>query len=357
VKKVGFLRPIRQFFFPVTLLETLLRKRIAAAPSGMMPFASLMEMALYHPEHGYYGSGPRRIGRGGDFFTSVSTGPLFGKLLAMLAHREWQRLGRPAEFALIEQGAHDGQLAEDILTALNIPGARYLLLEPNPRYREAQHRRLGDRVNWIESLAEAPAHAFYLSNELPDAFPVHLVRWNGQNWLELHVDAALTLVPAEPSSPALTTEIEKLPSDLDPGHTMEISLAMLEWVKTFSQASFRGSVFIADYGYDAEEFLTRPAGTLRRYRQHQTDDQILSDLGEADLTTSINFTRLISEAESQGLRVLDYDHQGRFLTRLATPWLATLEGCGLDVATLRQFHSLTHPAIMGRSFRCVLLDK
>jgi SAM-dependent MidA family methyltransferase len=344
-------------FFPVTALEKILREQIAAAPGGSLPFASVMERALYHPEHGYYGPGPRRIGRGGDFFTSVSTGPLFGKLLAMLAHREWERLGQPADFALIEQGAHDGQLAADILTALDIPGAHYLLLEPNPRYREVQRQRLGDRVTWIESLDEAPAHAFYLSNELPDAFPVHLVRWDGQNWLELHVDAALNLIPATPSSPELAAETEKLPRDLDPGHTMEIPLAMLDWVKVFSQAPFRGSVFIADYGLDAEEFLTRPTGTLRRYRQHQTDDQILADLGESDLTTSINFTRLIAEAESHGLRVADYDHQGRFLTRLATPWLASLEGRGLDAATFRQFQSLTHPAIMGRSFRCLLMEK
>ena len=355
--KLGSLHTIRHFFFPVTALETLLREQIAAAPGGLLPFAAIMERALYHPEHGYYGPGPRRIGRGGDFFTSVSTGPLFGKLLAMLARREWERLGMPADFALIEQGAHDGQLAEDILAALDIPDARYLLLEPNPRYREVQHQRLGGRVTWIESLDEAPAHAFYLSNELPDAFPVHLVRWDGQNWLELHVDAALNLIPAEPSSPELAAEIAQLPRDLDPGHMMEISLAMLDWVRGFAQAPFRGSVFIADYGLDAEEFLTRPAGTLRRYRQHQTDDQILSDLGESDLTTSINFTRLVAEAESHGLRVLDYDHQGRFLTRLATLWLASLEGRGLDAATFRQFQSLTHPAIMGRSFRCLLMEK
>ena len=67
--------------------------------------------------------------------------------------------------------------------------------------------------------------------------------------------------------------------------------------------------------------------------------------------------RLITEAESHGLRVLDYDHQGRFLTRLAAPWLATLEGHRLDAATLRQFQSLTHPAIMGRSFRCLWIEK
>jgi SAM-dependent MidA family methyltransferase len=63
---------------------------------------------------------------------------------------------------------------------------RYLIVEPNPRYREAQAKRLGDRVQWVESLdalQTGPKHGFFLCNELPDAFPVHLVRWNGERWV------------------------------------------------------------------------------------------------------------------------------------------------------------------------------
>ncbi len=316
-----------------------------------------MEMALYHPQHGYYGPGPRRIGRSGDFYTSVSTGPLYGRLLGMLVRQEWQKLGQPADFALIEQGAHDGQLAEDILATLDIPGVRYYIIEHNPTYREAQRARLGAHVSWLDSIASAPAHAMYLCNELPDAFPVHLVRFDGQTWHELHVNAALEFSPAPPSSPELISEIEKLPQDLEAGHTIEISLAALHWMRQLAAAPFRGSIFIADYGLDAEEHFTRPAGTLRRYRNHQTDDQVLEELGECDLTTHVNFTRLITEAESHGLHVRDYDHQGRYLTRLAALWLASLEGKPLDGPTMRQFQSLTHPALMGRSFRCLLLGK
>lgn len=316
-----------------------------------------MEMALYHPQHGYYGPGPRRIGRNGDFFTSVSTGPLFGRLLALLARRVWEKLGCPADFTLIEQGAHDGQLAEDILAAIDIPGAHYAIVEPNPNYRTAQRSRLGNRVDWMDSITEAPEHAVYLCNELPDAFPVHLVRWDGLTWQELHVNAALELVPTAPGSPELVAEIQDLPRDLSPGHTIEISIAILDWMREIAKAPFRGAVFIADYGLDAEELLVRPEGTLRRYRNHQTDDRVFEDLGESDLTTHVNFTRLIAEAQACGLKVADYDHQGRFLTRLAAPWLRTLEGNGFDAATLRQFQSLTHPAILGRSFRCLLLEK
>jgi SAM-dependent MidA family methyltransferase len=101
-------------------------------------------------------------------------------------------------------------------------------------------------------------------------------------------------------------------------------------------------------------------GTLRRYRQHQTDDLVLEDLGDCDITTHVNFTRLIEVAELSGLKLRSYEHQGRYLSKLGIPWLASLDGIPQNAgvkAALRQFQSLTHPAMMGRSFRVVVLEK
>ncbi|MGV3659926.1 MAG: class I SAM-dependent methyltransferase [Prosthecobacter sp.] len=350
----------------MTRLATLLQTQLSTLPLGRMPFAQVMEMALYHPEHGYYGPGPRRIGRQGDFFTSVSVGPLFGRLLARQAVAEWQAQEKPDGFTIIEQGAHDGQLAEDILNALNEKPMRYVIVEPNPRHQEAQRHRLGSRVEWVESLSAlqtGPKHAFFLCNELPDAFPVHLVRWNGESWQELFVETAdaetFLLVPGELTSPALAAEVARLPTDLDPGHTLEINLTMLDWARELARAAFQGVIFIADYGLDEDEFFvdSRASGTIRRYHQHQMDGRVLEDLGECDLTTHINFTRLIEETALHGLTQREYDLQGRVLGRLAMPWLQSLEGSPPDAATLRQFQSLTHPAMMGRSFRCLILEK
>ncbi|MEQ1749210.1 MAG: class I SAM-dependent methyltransferase, partial [Prosthecobacter sp.] len=95
-------------------LHQLLLDRLALAQH--LTFAEVMELALYHPEHGYYGPAPRRIGRSGDFYTAVSVGPLYGRLLVALAQQVREELGQPSEFIVIEQAAHDGQLAEDILT-------------------------------------------------------------------------------------------------------------------------------------------------------------------------------------------------------------------------------------------------
>src|ERR1700693_3966522 len=85
---------------------------------GPVSFAWFMHQALYHPEHGYYSSGRCAIGRRGDYFTNVSVGPLFGRLLAAQFVEMWEALGRPRNFVIVEQGAHHGDFARDVLGAV-----------------------------------------------------------------------------------------------------------------------------------------------------------------------------------------------------------------------------------------------
>jgi hypothetical protein len=60
---------------------------------GPVTFAWFMEQALYHPAHGYYSSGRCTVGRRGDYFTNVSVGPLFGRLMAAQFAEMWETLG------------------------------------------------------------------------------------------------------------------------------------------------------------------------------------------------------------------------------------------------------------------------
>ena len=68
---------------------------------GVLPFRRFMELALYHPEYGYYGSGRARVGKEGDFFTSVSVGSIYGRLLTSICRDVWERLGKPTEFTIV----------------------------------------------------------------------------------------------------------------------------------------------------------------------------------------------------------------------------------------------------------------
>src|SRR5580698_2518754 len=90
--------------------------------TGVISFARFMELALYCPETGYYETKKDIVGRRGDFITSVSTGSLFGKLLAF-QFAEWLgelpvaagTSGSHPPLPIVEAGAHDGKLAADIL--------------------------------------------------------------------------------------------------------------------------------------------------------------------------------------------------------------------------------------------------
>ena len=350
-----------------------LRLQLAAAPGGWLPWEKVMAEALYGVGHGYYTGHPRRVGRSGDFYTAVSVGPLYGQLLAAQAAASWEAQGRPQVWWLAEQGAHDGQLLSDVLMALAdrhpeaLAGAQVVVVEPKQEYREAQRGRLGGRaIEWVNEVSELPSGpGFFFSNELLDALPVHLVRREGGGWRELGVverGGGLEWQSGEMTSDALARESKRLPEDLPEGFVTEIQLAALDWMRALAGSAFVGEVWIADYGLDAEAYwsLERPQGTLRRYHHHHMDDRVLEDLGQADLTCHVQFSRLLEEARAVGFGLLEDSDQGTLLTRLAAPWLQSLEGSPPNAETralLRQFQTLTHPGLMGRAFRVLRLAR
>jgi SAM-dependent MidA family methyltransferase len=176
------------------------------------------------------------------------------------------------------------------------------------------------------------------------------------------VKGGLAFEPRPLPPGALADEAARLPVDLPPGYTTEVHPAAAEWMRHLAALPFRGAVLIADYGYEEAEYRMpeRADGTLRRYRQHQVDGEVLKDLGGSDLTAHINFTPLIAEAVSGGFKVKRFMEQGRFLTHAAKPWLTSLEGrppSAETMALLRQFQTLTHPSHMGAAFRMLLLGR
>src|SRR5512132_430519 len=170
--------------FDVLQLNTPLVESIREAirAQGPQSFAWFMQQALYHPEHGYYSSARCAIGRKGDYFTNVSVGPLFGQLMVAQFSEIWERLGKINDFVIVEQGAHDGQFAVDVLefAQKRLPkffdAVRYRILEPFPILEEQQRRRFeafGDKIEWRKSLE--PFTGVHFSNELLDAMPVRLI--------------------------------------------------------------------------------------------------------------------------------------------------------------------------------------
>ncbi len=150
---------------------------------GPITFEAFMEMALYYPGLGYYSSGKSPVGREGDFYTSSHLHPLFGAMLARQFIEMRELMGSPSDFCVVEIGAGAGYLCKDILDYLEredlFGNFKYIIVEQNPFMRQMQESLLSDfrgKVSWVESLTELNSiRGCIVSNELLDAFPVHIV--------------------------------------------------------------------------------------------------------------------------------------------------------------------------------------
>ncbi|MEP6810893.1 MAG: SAM-dependent methyltransferase, partial [Chthoniobacterales bacterium] len=221
--------------------------RAAIRREGPITFAHFMAEALYHPAHGFYSSGRAQLGREGDYFTSVSVGPLFGRLLAAQFAEIWKTMGRPNDFVVVEQGAHGGEFAHDLLSATErehgdfFTALRYQILEPFEilQTRQAQAlTKFADKLRWHSSIAEMPTfRGLHFSNELIDAFPTHLVRWTGAEWCERLVterDGKFVFIDGPLSDRRLAEHLRAVTWPLPAGYETEVNLAAQDWIETLA---------------------------------------------------------------------------------------------------------------------------
>ena len=278
-----------------TPLVESIRETIRA--QGPQSFAWFMQQALYHPEHGYYSSGRCAIGRKGDYFTNVSVGPLFGQLLASQFFEIWERLGKVNDFVIVEQGAHDGQFAQDVLEFVQkrlpefFDALRYRILEPFPILQARQRQTLeafGDKVEWRES--PEPFTGVHFSNELLDAMPVRLIRDGTEKLVGLDGDNFVF--------------VERLVDK-----TM-FNQAALEYIDQIAANLQRGYVIAIDYGFLDEEFER----TVQVRARHRNLDSPFEQIGDADITMSVHWRSIIERAQANGLRVAGFTDQHHFLT-------------------------------------------
>src|SRR5581483_3401663 len=309
--------------------NAVLRQHITAELQvhGLLTFRRFMQLALYHPDEGYY---RRRepIGARGDYLTSPELHPLFGAVLRRQLAELWAALDRPSTFTVVEVGAGSGALARAIL---GVPedafGAalRYLIVEPDPRLRTLQTRTLGslaDAVRWREALAaEAAPVGCVLSNELVDSFPVHRVTVRDGRLRELWVgleDGRFVDVEGDPSTPELAAYFARLGLLPGDGCVAEVNLDALAWLREAAAAIDRGFVLTLDYGYPARQLYApwRRQGTLLCYSRHTVQTDPYVRIGQQDLTAHVDFSSLAAAGEPAGLQTLGFTTQQRLLAAL-----------------------------------------
>lgn len=332
-----------------------------------------MAKALYHPTLGFYASGQTRTGKGGDFLTPVSTGPVLGELLARLADQLHEGLDRPSLLHLVEQGSDIGWLARDLLLAIQknhprlAPCTQLHVLEPHPVWQQKQRETLQEAgleimTRWHGSwkdFQKTSAPCFFYSCELVDSFPVKILQFREGGWREKCVgteDGRLVWQDRLADVEHLTEVRRWKPPEIE-GYLVEVRPEVRRWMQSWAEKISCGLIVTMDYGFSATELFSpnRSVGTLVAIRNHQRVQDPLTDPGQLDLTAHVNFTELEELGATAGCQNYGLIDFARGLTVLAAPRLKG--GEKLSESWVRNFRHLTHPSFFGRSHRILVQGK
>lgn len=342
---------------------------------GKITFAGFMQMALYHPEYGYYNSDKERVGRFGDYYTSPTVHGIFGELIARQLEEMWRIMGKET-FTIVEMGANKGWLCCDIIQSIKkeypvfYDNFHYIIVESNPYAREKQRLLLesihvtDEKVSWHtyseDGFSFDRIHGCVLSNEFVDALPVHRLKVKNKVLKEIYVsynDSGFFEIDDEVSPDVSKRYIETFQMQLSEGQECEINLVAAEWLRHVSEKLRKGFVLTIDYGDEIDGLYRENGsnGTSRCYYKHTVNRDYYERPGDQDITAHVNFTHLMNAERLAGLEVTGFTKQSHFL--LALGILERLNNTNKDIETILKVKNLFHPEGMGDVFKVLIQHK
>jgi NADH dehydrogenase [ubiquinone] 1 alpha subcomplex assembly factor 7 len=296
---------------------------------GHIKIDEMMREALSTSPGSYYQS-QTSIGEKGDFITAPEISQLFGETIGFWIISKWEQLGRPKDFALVELGPGQGILMHNIMRVAKLEtqfqkSAEIFLFEINKHFIKKQQKNLdftGKKINWINHIDQLPSKpCIIISNEFFDALPIKQYIKLRHKWYE-------TVLVFEPLDGRLKFDkiqlhkalFEQLGHDYPQagdGAVIEESPFALEIMRKIAKhlVKFRGACLSIDYGYDIEPASrTRRQfnSTLQAVKNHQYCP-IIDTLGEADLSSHVDFYALKNAAMQQGIKNTTISSQHDFL--------------------------------------------
>ncbi|NIK68436.1 SAM-dependent methyltransferase [Paenibacillus sp. BK720] len=349
-----------------------------------MTFKQYMSLCLYDGQYGYYRSGPVRVGREGDFYTSSAVGAVMAHCLTNHVH-EYAARAAVSQIQLVEWGAGTGRLAMQIQEAWQAraeqPSAlqcRFVLIDDHPGHLEEAKRTLDSKTGRTalflssDEAMRSGGHwrdrpSVVLANELLDAFPVNRVTVEKGKLVELGVagnaEDGFYEVHMPLSDERIAAALHRDGIRLAEGQQTEVNLDAEQWLASLAGVLGEGRVIIIDYGHEAEEYAAehRMKGTLLCYSDHVASDEPYLRIGEQDITAHVSFTSLRHAAEAGGWQVAYYGTQKQFLIDHGAFELlrnhAETDPFGQAARRNRAVRQLLLSDGMSETFKVLVLDK
>ncbi len=263
---------------------------------GPINFDLFMDIALYS-EKGYY-KNESPFGIKGDYYTSPTTHPMFGGMVALQLCQMWECLGRPEPFTVLEVGSGNGVLAKDILTSLKASKSKCIdCLEYFTVDRIYPTIRVEGTVPLrLEHLSNLQKTGVVFSNELLDAMPTRVIEIRSGRIYEVMIslDSDGNLVEVLSENPMEELESLNIIANLTSleGYRGPLSTRLYDWCRSVSSALQTGFVVTVDYGMEGAEYysMDRSHRLIQTYYRHIDNLSHLQHVGDQDITAHVNFS-------------------------------------------------------------------
>ena len=299
-----------------------------------LSFFEVVNLALYHPQLGYYQKKQERVGKGPetDFYTATTLGPIWYELifdaLENLLGKE-----RAGKLHFVELGAEAYQPLP--LTGLFLSHERIVL------------------NNDLDSFKE-PFVLF--ANEILDAQAFRQFRFFGGNWQEWGVFWNDTELWEAPLNKNDAKSLEILSAfEAQEGDICDLSTGAFRMVEQLLQHPYLEALLLFDYGKNLPQLIEdSPQGTARAYYNHTLDNSILEALGDKDITHHIAWDEVMKILSSRGFLPQLHSQESFFVKSSPNVLRKYLTSTGPEMFRERQaLKTLLHPLYFGQKFQAL----
>ncbi len=337
-------------------------------------FSEFMNLSLYHPDYGYYTNKSNIFGDQGDFITSPITSSMFGECISNEFINIIRSLKKPS---ILELGGGDGSLAISIFKHLkknkSLPD-KYIILEISENLINYQKERVKKEFpndynifKWITNLEDIKINGLVIANEFFDALPTERFRINNSKLETLYIESnnqSLNYIWDE-SSDDFANELSRAKNnhniDFSDGYISELNLNNSKWIKAIDKCIESGVLFVIDYGYASKEYFLhdRSDGTLICIHEHKSNFDPLSNIGNQDISSFVNFSHLKNLSLNTDLTVSGFLSQSSFLINLNILDIHQSKNYGDDEALIEsnKLKNILLPNTMGELFKVLVMQK
>ncbi len=289
--------------------------------SKKIPIDKFIFNALYDKNCGYY-SKKIPFGKNGDFITSPEISSLFSEAIALWIVAFWEHLDKPKIFNIVELGPGSGQMCATLINVFKkfpffLNSTNFFLYEKSKTLKNLQKKNLNhEKINWIKNFNKIKkGPIIFLGNEFFDAIPIkQFKKINNilyEKYVELENNFKITTILKKADSKTII-ELKKY-NLLERQSFIEFPKQGLTELNLIVNTikKLNGGLLLIDYGF----LKQKSKDTLQSVKNHKRN-MIFDNVGNADITSLVNFDLLENYLKKEKLKVNNTVTQEFFLKKM-----------------------------------------